>query len=149
MPILKQTLRKTVRAKIVNPTKSKAEKLAKEFEEFQKALQGKPAKLYSATKQQAERTRNKIIRNGGRIKDKHPLIIRTDLVRIERSRKTKTRWWARVPCHGGSIWVPVVVAKYQGTLARRKAQREQAGEEGQQLVPSYRGGEGRLGGSSK
>jgi IS605 OrfB family transposase len=121
MSLVKQTLRKTVRAKIVNPTKTKAGKLAKEFEEFQKALYGRPAALYSATAQQAGRIRKKILRNGSRqIGEDHPLIIRTDLVKIERSRKTRTRWWARVPCHGGSIWVPVAVAKYQEGLLKER-----------------------------
>jgi hypothetical protein len=121
MPLVKQALRKTVRAKIVDPTKTKAERLAREFGEFQKALHGRPARLYSATAQQAGGVRKNILRNGGRrIGEGHPLIIRTDLVKIERGRKTRTRWWASIPCYKGSIWVPVAVAKYQEGLLEER-----------------------------
>lgn len=66
MPLVKQALRKTVRAKIVDPTKTKAERVEREFGEFQKALHGRPARLYSATAQQAGGVRKKILRNGGK-----------------------------------------------------------------------------------
>jgi hypothetical protein len=54
MPLVKEIPRKTVRVKIVALRKSNVEMLV---HEFQKSLQGKPDRLYSVSKQQAERLR--------------------------------------------------------------------------------------------
>jgi transposase len=71
-------------------------------------LRGEQVELYSATRQQAERVRRKIKRNGGKqIPSDHPLVIRRDLVRIEKGDTKISKFWARIPVFGGSIWVPI------------------------------------------
>ena len=82
-------VRKVIKAKILDETnKGKLEALEREYANFQKALRGEDAKLYSATKQQAGRLLRKIRKqNGGKIKQKeYPLILRNDVYGITISR---------------------------------------------------------------
>lgn len=110
-------VQKTVRAKIFELTKIKEKKLSGEYRNFQLALRGKETDLYSATKQQAERVRRRILRNGGKqIHDNHPVILRRDCFRVERQNTRLSRWWAKVPVHGGSIWVPIQLPYNQEPL---------------------------------
>jgi hypothetical protein len=99
-------VQKTIKAKIHNLTKIKAERISQEYQSFQLALRGEKVNLYSATRQQAERYARKIKRNGGKqIARNHPLVIRRDLVKIEKQDTRISKFWARVPVFGGSIWV--------------------------------------------
>jgi IS605 OrfB family transposase len=101
-------IQKTIKAKIQSLTKIKAERISQEYQNFQLALRGEKVNLYSATKQQAERYARKIKRNGGKqIAQNHPLVIRRDLVKIEKQGTRISKFWARVPVFGGSIWVPI------------------------------------------
>ncbi|MCL0094733.1 hypothetical protein M1N58_02415 [Dehalococcoidales bacterium] len=45
-------IKKTIKAKVINPTNHKTEILEKEYQNFQNALYGGGADLYSATRQQ-------------------------------------------------------------------------------------------------
>jgi transposase len=101
-------IQKTIKAKIHSLTKIKAERISQEYQNFQLALKGERVELYSATKQQTERYARKIKRNGGKqIARNHPLVIRRDLVKIEKQETRISKFWARVPIFGGSIWVPI------------------------------------------
>jgi putative transposase len=101
-------VQKTIRAKIFGLTNIKEEKLSREYLNFQKALKGEDTDLYSATKQQAERARRKILKNGGKqIHENHPVVIRRDCFRVEKQDTKLSKFWAKVPVHGGSIWVPI------------------------------------------
>jgi putative transposase len=101
-------VQKTIKAKIHSLTKIKAKRISREYQNFQLALRGDRVELYSATKQQAERYARKIKRNGGKqIAQNHPLVIRRDLVKIEKQDTRISKFWARVPIFGGSIWVPI------------------------------------------
>jgi len=112
-------IRKTVKAKLHNLTKIKDEKLSREYQNFQLALKGEDINLYSATKQQAERVRRKIRKNGGKqIHENHPLIIRRDCFRVERQDTKLSKFWAKIPIYEGSIWVPIQLPYSQESLLK-------------------------------
>ena len=98
--------RKTIKAKILELRKGKEELLTQEYENWQRYLRGdKSVKLYSATKQQAERFLRKL---KGKIKPnkEYPLILRRDIYRAD----TKlTPYWLKIPIYGvrGGINVPI------------------------------------------
>ena len=96
---------KTVKARILSPTKRKEALLKAEFEAFQGVLRGGEAELYSATRQQAERLRKRI--NG--IKAFYPLVLRRDTIKLSRKNTNLARYWLRVPVFGirGGIWLPI------------------------------------------
>jgi len=96
---------KTVKAKILAPTRRKEALLEAEFEAFQRVLRGQEAKLYSATKQQAERLRSRI---NGR-KASYPLVLRRDTIRLSHKDTKLVKYWLRVPIFGvrGGIWLPI------------------------------------------
>jgi transposase len=101
-------IQKTIKSKIHSLTKIKAKRISREYQSFQLALRGEKVNLYSATRQQAKRYARKIKRNGGKqIAQNHPLVIRRDLVKIEKQDTRISKFWARVPVFGGSIWVPI------------------------------------------
>ena len=96
---------KTVKARILSPTKRKEALLKAEFEAFQRVLGGGEAELYSATRQQAERLRKRI---NGR-KAFYPLVLRRDTIKLSRKNTKLARYWLRVPVFGirGGIWLPI------------------------------------------
>ena len=96
---------KTVKARILSPTKRKEALLKAEFEAFQGVLRGGEAELYSATRQQAERLRKRI---NGR-KAFYPLVLRRDTIKLSRKNTKLARYWLRVPVFGirGGIWLPI------------------------------------------
>jgi len=100
---------KTIRATIIALTKSKAEKIEREYRHFQLALKGMDMPLYSATRQQAQRLLKRI---KGKIGE-HPLVIRRDIFKIQKQNTKITNWWARIPVYGKSIWVPVQLPREQ------------------------------------
>ena len=105
-------VQKTVRAKIIALTKSKAEKIGQEYRHFQLALKGVDVPLYSATRQQAQRLLKRIKGKLG----EQPLVIRRDLFKIQRQDTKIVEWWARIPVYGRSIWVPVQLPREQECL---------------------------------
>jgi IS605 OrfB family transposase len=97
-------IRKTIKAKVINPTNRKQDILENEYQGFQDALHGKGADLYSATKQQAERLLKKIKTPKHR---HYPLILRRDVIRLERQDTVIASYWFKFPCFGikGGIWL--------------------------------------------
>jgi IS605 OrfB family transposase len=97
-------VKKTIKAKILeNIHPSKLALLSREYYAFQSYIRGnKSVNLYSATKQQAERFLKRIKEP----KDKpYPLIIRNDLIDIQRD--DKGNYWAKIPVYPGSINIPI------------------------------------------
>ncbi|HIQ12994.1 MAG TPA: transposase [Thermoprotei archaeon] len=108
-------VRKVIKAKILDETnKRKLEVLEREYNNFQKALKGEDVKLYSATKQQAERLLMKIKKqNGGKLRRKeYPLILRNDVYRVWDVKVTDnklTKYWIKIPIYGirGGVNLPI------------------------------------------
>ena len=108
-------VRKVIKAKIMDETNSgKLKALEREYVNFQKALRGEDAELYSATKQQAERLLRKIRKqNGGKIKQKeYPLILRNDVYKIWDVKVTDNKlsnYWIKIPVYKvrGGIKLPI------------------------------------------
>jgi len=99
-------VRKTIRAKILKLTSRKEALLKLEYENFQKYLRGdRSVKLYSATRQQADRLLKRI--KNPKPGKEYPLIIRRDVFRVDVQDTKLTRYWAKVPTHKGSIFVPI------------------------------------------
>ena len=99
-------MRKTIKAKLMFLTKSKEEKIKKEFINFQKSLRGEETELYSATEQQAERLRSKL-KNKFKRKKEYPLIIRNDCIRVKETDNKLCKYWARIPLHKKSIYAAI------------------------------------------
>jgi putative transposase len=105
-------VRKVIKAKIMDETNNgKLKALEREYANFQKALRGGVAKLYSATKQQAERLLRKIKKqNGGKIKSKeYPLILRRDVYDVGITNNKLSKYWIKIPVYGirGGIKLPI------------------------------------------
>ena len=96
----------TIKAKVTDDSKSKLEFLNREYGNFQAYLQGKKdIDLYSATKQQADRLKQRILKFGGRIngKKQYPLILRRDLINIRKNSKFPCVYWMKVPVYPKSV----------------------------------------------
>ena len=96
----------TIKAKVTDDSKSKLEFLNREYGSFQAYLQGKKdIDLYSATKQQADRLKQRILKFGGRIngKKQYPLILRRDLINIRKDSKFPCVYWMKVPVYPKSV----------------------------------------------
>jgi len=105
-------IRKVIKAKIIDEANTgKLEALEREYANFQKALRRENTKLYSATKQQAERLLRKIRKqNGGKIKQKeYPLILRRDVYDVWITDNKLSKYWIKIPVYGvrGGIKLPI------------------------------------------
>ena len=105
-------VRKVIKAKILDETnKEKLAILEREYANFQKALRGENANLYSATKQQAGRLLRKIKKqNGGKPKQKeYPLILRNDVYDFRITDNKLSKYWIKIPVYGvrGGIKLPI------------------------------------------
>ena len=105
---LRMLAKRTIKCKVLELRKGKAELLLREYLNFQRFLHGDTSSLlYSATKQQAERMLNVI----GCPKEgkEYPLILRHDVYKLEKTENKLTEYWLRVPIGGvnGGIWIPV------------------------------------------
>lgn len=107
-------IQKTIKAKIIGLTNIKEQKLKQEYENFQDAIKlynkdldflemFNDIKLYSATKQQAERLTKR------NLKKEQSIIIRRDLIKIQKQDTKLSKYWARIPCYQrrGGIWVAI------------------------------------------
>ncbi|QLJ52410.1 MAG: hypothetical protein Sv326_0235 [Candidatus Fermentimicrarchaeum limneticum] len=99
-------VKKTIRAKLMFLTKSKEEKIKREFINFQKSLRGDDAELYSATKQEVERLKYRLKKKFKRKKE-YPLMIRNDCIKLKETNNKLCRYWARIPVHKKSIYVAI------------------------------------------
>lgn len=113
-------LQKTIQTKIVAPINIKREKLERKYSNFQGILKMqdvdflplyKDIKLYSATKQQAERLARRT-----KLKKEQPLIIRKDLIKVKKTDNKLSKYWVRVPVYNKSIWVAVNFSNKQQHL---------------------------------
>ncbi len=96
----------TIKAKVTDDSKSKLELLNGEYGRFQAYLQGKKdVDLYSATKQQADRLLIRISKLGGKTnpKKQYPLILRRDLIDVQKDSKFPCVYWMKVPVYPKSI----------------------------------------------
>lgn len=98
---------KTVKAKIVKPTRKKWNLLNREYKNFQLFLHGQDVPLYSATRQNAERLLDDI----GEPKrgKEYPVILRRDTIKLEKRDTQLTDYWFKVPVADeyGGIWCPI------------------------------------------
>jgi len=105
---------KTIKAKIIGLTKTKAKLISQEYQNFQLVLKGKNAPLYSAIKQQALKLKKQI--NGN--KREYPLIIRRDVLKIEKQNTKLSKYWFKIPCYyrRGGVWVAIKFSPTQEEL---------------------------------
>ncbi|QLJ53099.1 MAG: hypothetical protein Sv326_0924 [Candidatus Fermentimicrarchaeum limneticum] len=87
-------------------TKSKEDRIRKEFINFQKALRGDEAELYSVNEQQAERFIGRLKKKFKRKKE-YPLVIRNDSIKIKETNNKLCKYWAKIPIHKKSIYVAI------------------------------------------
>ncbi|MDY6788695.1 MAG: transposase [Candidatus Nanohaloarchaea archaeon] len=105
-------VQKTIKTKVHSLTNRKAELLDREYKEFQKAIDGEEADLYSATKQQVQRV---IAQNNPRYEQ--PIRLRNDVIKVENKNTEITEYWAKIPVYnpekdrGDSIWCPVHIPR--------------------------------------
>lgn len=96
----------TIKGKVTDDSKTKLQLLEDEHRRFQAYLHGvKDVDLYSATKQQADRFLNKVVKNGGKLnpKKEYPLILRRDLIDVKKDSKFPCIYWMKVPVYPKSI----------------------------------------------
>jgi len=102
---LEMLAKRTIKAKVLELRKGKAELLLREYLNFQRYLHGdESVLLYSATRQQAERLLKRI--DKPKEGKEYPLILRNDVYKTENK---LTHYWLRVPISGvkGGIWIPI------------------------------------------
>jgi len=106
-------LQKTVKAKLFGLTRIKEAKISREYANFQRALHGENAPLYSATKQQAQRHTKRFNGLG-----EYRLIIRRDCFKVKELGLKLSKWWAKIPVFGGGIWCPIQLPYMQEPLLK-------------------------------
>ena len=99
----------TIKAKVTDDSKTKLELLNREYDAFQAYMQGNQnVSLYSATKQQADRLKQRIVKNGKlNPKKQYPLILRRDLIDVQKDNKFQGVYWMKVPVYPKSIHVRI------------------------------------------
>lgn len=118
-------LRKVVKTKVLELTKTKNCMLQEEFDNYQAYLRGDDTVgLYSATKQGAQAMLRQINRRG-RVKPRkrYPLYLRNDVIKVVERDTKLTRWWIRIPVHHirGGVWCPIKVSpKHEEVLKGSK-----------------------------
>jgi len=105
-------LQKTVNAKLFGLTRVKESKIRLEYANFQKALKGEDVPLYSATKQQAKR------KKAWKGDCEYPLVLRRDCFSVKDLGLKFSRWWAKIPVFGGSIYCPIQLPFMQESLLK-------------------------------
>jgi putative transposase len=118
IPLLK--LQRTIHAKLLLDRRGKRKVVEREYEAWQRELQGNNEQLYSATKQQADRLRQRTRKqNGYGLKQQeYPLILRRDCVKIQQQKSSVFKWWIRIPLHPESVWVPIQLPLEQEPLLK-------------------------------
>jgi len=113
-------LQRTIHAKLILDRKGKREAIAREYWAWQCQLQGSDECLYSATKQQAERFKQRIKKQNhcGLKMREYPMIMRRDCVKVQQRKDSLFRWWIRIPVHPESVWTPIQLPYEQETLLK-------------------------------
>jgi putative transposase len=90
---------------VTDDSKNKLELLNVEYGNFQGYLQGRSdVNLYSATKQQADRLLARILKRGKlNSRKQYPLILRRDLIDVQKDARFPCVYWMRVPVYPKSI----------------------------------------------
>ena len=113
-------LRRTIHAKLILDRRGKRDSIEREYDAWQRQLQGSNEKLYSATKQQAERFKRRVKNqnhHGLRMRE-YPMILRRDCVKLQEQKQPAFRWWIRIPVHPESIWIPIQLPYEQEPLLK-------------------------------
>jgi len=113
-------LHRTIHAKLLLDRKGKREAVEREYSAWQRQLQGRNDRLYSATRQQADRLRRRIRNQNhyGLKRREYPMILRRDCVKIQRQNNAIFKWWIRIPVYPRSIWIPMQLPNEQEALLR-------------------------------
>jgi len=115
-------LQRTVHAKLILDRDGKQEAVKREYYAWQRELQGYDEHLYSATKQQAERFKQRVKKqnhHGLKVRE-YPLILRRDCVKLQKQENTKYRWWIRIPAYPRSVWTPIQLPYAQEPLLKHE-----------------------------
>jgi putative transposase len=104
----------TIKAKITDDSKTKLSLMQSEYNNYQTYLQSlcsnnnQTVNLYSATKQQAQRVLRRI-QSKGKLnpKKQYPLVLRHDLIDIQKDSKFQCVYWMRIPVYPRSINVRI------------------------------------------
>ena len=142
--------KKTIRVKILELREMKRQLLEEEYQNYQKYLRGdKNVKLYSATKQQAERFLRRLkTQNGAKIDEEkdYPLIFRKDAYDVHKEDTKLTPYWIRIPVAGqrGGINCPIAISSPIPDGAKtREAKLIKKGEDWYIMITVQREVEGR------
>ncbi len=102
-------LRRTIHAKLILDRRGKRESIQREYENWQRQLQGSNEELYSATKQQAERFKQRVKKQNhhGLKRQEYPMILRRDCIKLQHEKDSVFNLWIRIPVSPKSIWVPI------------------------------------------
>jgi len=114
-------LHRTIHAKLVLDRKGKREAIAREYWAWQWQLQDPSGeRLYSATRQQADRFRRRVRKqNGHGVEQReYAMILRRDCVKIQSQKGLAFKWWIRIPLHPESVWAPIKLPHEQEPLLR-------------------------------
>src|SRR5215467_6582746 len=107
----------TVKTKVTDDSKNKLGKIESEFQNYQVYLQSgciTIVNLYSATKQQAQRALKKI--KQPKPNKQYPVILRRDLVDIQKDIKFEGVYWIKIPVYPNSINIRIRIScKYDLT----------------------------------
>ena len=111
-------LQRTIHAKLVLDREGKREAVEREYHAWQHQLQGSNEQLYSATKQQAERFKQRVKKQNrhGLKMQEYPMILRHDCVKVQHQKDSVFKWWIRIPVNPRSIWVPMQLPYEQEPL---------------------------------
>jgi len=113
-------LQRTIHAKLILDRRGKQDAVRREYSAWQRQLQGNDERLYSATRQQADRFKRRVGKqNGHGLKPReYPLILRHDCVKIQCQKNSVFEWWIRIPVNPRSIWVPIQFPHEQEPLLK-------------------------------
>jgi len=111
-------LHRTIHAKLILDREGKREAVEREYWAWQRQLNGKDEVLYSATKQQAERFKQRVKEQNHhdlKIRE-YPIILRRDCVKVQHQNDSMFKWWIRIPISPKSIWAPIQLPNKQEPL---------------------------------
>ena len=113
-------LQRTIHAKLVLDREGKREAVEREYYAWQRQLGGKDEQLYSATKQQAERFKQRVKKQNhhGIKPQEYPIILRHDCVKVQYQKDSVFKWWIKIPVSPKSIWVPMQLPYEQEQLLK-------------------------------
>jgi putative transposase len=115
-------LQRTIHAKLVLDRQGKREAIEHEYQAWQRELRGSNGELYSATKQQAERFKERVKKQNhhGLKMREYPMILRRDCVKLQEQKSSTFRWWIRIPVYPESIWAPIQLPYEQEPFLRHE-----------------------------